>query len=248
MIRYSVGCAVVAAVLLVLGGSAVATVPTTPGPDTSKIESKRIDSLSLVDAERRGVVLASGGSAAEFSLSLPGEASCPGDSRNDNWRVQTFIVPSDVDPASVEYGPNGPTGEHQWAFYDTVTSPVIEGLLVPNDAAGSPARIDTFPPMSFRVFPVGEIPPGRYRAGAACTWFGATGPYWDTELVFADAPDDEPARLTWSVPGVDGENGIAPVADSSPPWTAIFVLVAVFAFGFAFFLGRQQGRPKRSIT
>ena len=242
--------AVIFVAVSVLGtsGVALATVPPVESVDTSSITAQRAGDVSLVDADRRGAVLSKGGSTTEFSLSLPGKATCPGDSRNDNWRVQTFIVPADVDPGSIQYGPNGPTGTHQWAFHDTVTSPVIEGLLVPNEQPGAEARVDTFPPMSFRVFPVGEIPPGSYRAGAACTWFGATGPYWDTEMVFADDPSDEPGRLSWVVPGAaEAAGGGSSSSSSSPPWSTIFVLIAVLAFGFAFFLGRKPGQPKRSI-
>lgn len=235
--------------VLVLGtaGEAIAAATTPSGPDASSITAQRVGELSLVDADRRGVALASGGGSTEFSLALPSEATCPGDSRNDNWRVQTFIVPEGVDPATVEYGPNGPTGRLQWAFHDTFTSPVIEGLLKPNEAPGSPGRIDSFPPMSFEVFPVGEIPPGTYRAGAACTWFGATGPYWDTEMVFSAAPADQPAGLRWTVPGVPDPGPNDPGSSSSPPWNLIFVLIALLAFGYAFFLGRRPGHPKRSL-
>jgi hypothetical protein len=66
-------------------------------------------------------------------------------------------------------------------------------------------------------------------------------------MVFSDSPDDQPGRLAWSVPGVIGSGGDAQAPDASPPWTAIFLLIAALAFGFAFFLGRQHGRPNRSI-
>ncbi|MBU6316659.1 MAG: hypothetical protein KGR47_09150 [Acidobacteria bacterium] len=243
-VSFALGVATLAVVWV--SGRAVATAPV-GSVDTSAIRAERVGTAALVDADRRGVQLSKGGSTTEFSLALPDDASCPGDSRNDNWRVQTFIVPTDVDPGSVEYGPNGPTGKHQWALYDTVTSPVIEGLLVPNDQPGSPGGVDAFPPMSFEVFPVGEIPPGKYRVGAACTWFGATGSYWDVEMVFSSDPVDRPSQLAWRVPGVSEATEVASSAVSTPPWSAIFVVIAVFSFGVAFFLGRRPGQPKRSI-
>jgi hypothetical protein len=211
------------------------------------VRAERIGEVTLVEADRRGVVVAEGGSTTEFSIVIPRTSTCPGDSKHDDWRVQTFIVPEGIDPGSVEYGANGPTGERQWALHDSFSSPVIEALLIPNEAPGAAARIDMFPPMSFRAFPPGEIPPGPYRVGAACTWFGATGPYWDTQVVFSESPTDQPGQLAWSVPGAPetAPDGVGHA--SSPPWTAIFVVVAVLAFGFAFFVGRRSGQPSRSI-
>ncbi|MEY4175379.1 MAG: hypothetical protein RI900_2544 [Actinomycetota bacterium] len=215
--------------------------------EASPAVAERIGAVTVVEADRRGVVVARGGSTNEFSLVIPRESTCPGDSKHDDWRVQTFIVPEGVDPGGLGYGPNGPTGERQWALYDTFGSPVIEGLLVPNESAGSAARIDMFPPMSFRVFPPGEIPPGTYRVGAACTRLGETGPYWDTQVEFSADPGDQPGQLAWSVPGAPEVAPDHVGTSSSPPWTAIFVIVAVLAFGFAFFVGRKSGRPSRSL-
>src|SRR5262245_682957 len=45
----------------------------------------------------------SGGSGAPFALRLPDGSTCPGDSANDNWRVDSFMVPSSVDPATLEF-------------------------------------------------------------------------------------------------------------------------------------------------
>ena len=63
-----------------------------------------------------GVVLLreSGGSATQFSVDLPKDSMCPGDSENDNWRLQTFIIPGDVDPGTLTYSVIGPTGPKQY--------------------------------------------------------------------------------------------------------------------------------------
>jgi hypothetical protein len=208
-------------------------------PDTSDIVPVRAGDLTLVDADRRGIVLQNGGSATQFSLDLPKGSQCPGDSENDNWRLQTFIVPGDADPGTLEYSVIGPTGTKQYAIYDIYTAPVVDQFTVPNGEPGKPGRTTPFPPMSFAVFPPGEIPPGTYRIGVACTWFGATADYWDTEIVIASEPKDEPAQLTWRLPNAPPAalSGAAPPSDF--PWTWMFLGIAAAALLFVAVLNRR---------
>ncbi len=239
--------AVLVAVLAAGGASATSVPPTSDGggvvqPDTTDIVAVRAGDLTLVDADRRGVVLRNGGSATQFSVDLPEGSMCPGDSENDNWRVQTFIVPAAADPATLEYSVIGPTGTKQYAIYDIFTSPVVDQLTVPNGEPGQPGRPGAFPPMSFAVFPPGEIPAGTYRIGVACTWFGATANYWDTEIVIADEPADSPAQLTWRLPSAPPAalSGTAPPSDF--PWTVVFLVIAAAAMGFVVVLNRRSSR------
>jgi hypothetical protein len=164
---------------------------------------------------------------------------CPGDSEHDSWRVQTFIVPAAADPGTLGYGVIGPAGEHQYAVYDKFTAPVVDVLTVPNPGPGLPARIDQLAPMSFAVFPPGELPAGPYRIGVACTYFGKTANYWDTEIVIAASPADKPAQLVWHL-----SNEPAVVHESSsglPAWVVSALgLVAIAMLGW--FLARRATR------
>jgi hypothetical protein len=230
-------------VLLAAATSASAFATTVPAPpDTSSITPVRRGDLTLVEADRRGVVRESGGSATQFSVDLPKDSVCPGDSENDNWRLQTFIVPGDVDPGSLEYSVIGPTGTKQYAIYDIFTAPVVDQLTVPNGEPGLPGRPTPFPPMSFAVFPPGEIPPGTYRIGVACTYFGATANYWDTEIIIAAEPKDEPAQLTWRLPSAPPATLSGTAAPSDFPWTATFLAIAAGALLFVVFLNRRSSR------
>jgi hypothetical protein len=214
--------------------------------DTSGITPARVGDLTLVEADRRGVVMENGGSAAQFSVDLPQGSTCPGDSENDNWRLQTFIVPASVDPGTLEYTGNGPTGFKQYAIYDVFTQAVADQLTVPNDGPGQPGRPTPFPPMSFRVFPPGEIPPGSYRIGVACTWFGATANYWDTEIVIAAEPKDEPAQLTWRLPSAPPAalSGTKPPSDF--PWTTVFLSIAVVSLAAYILISRRAASASHS--
>jgi hypothetical protein len=213
--------------------------------DTSAIVASRQGDAQVVDAVQRAVPLATGGSTTEFSLELPAESDCPGDSEHDSWRVQTFLVPSTIDPGTLTWaiGPQSDAGT-VYSLYDTFTQPVIEGLLPSNDGTGKPARITTLPPMDFAVFvPKGTLAAGTYRVGVACTNFGATGPYWDTELTVSADASDEPAGLAWAAPGTATVSSQS--NDDGFPWIYLAIGAALIGL-LGWFLFQRARRTTSS--
>jgi hypothetical protein len=215
--------------------------------DTSGIVASRAGDVQTVDAVQRAVPIERGGSLTEFSLEPPPASVCPGDSENDSWRVQTFLVPGDFDPGSLVWaiGPQSET-DTVYPMYDKFTQPVIEGLLVANEVAGQPARMNTLPPMNFGVFPKGELADGTYKVGLACTWYGATAQYWDTEIVITTDADDEPAGLAWrlasapdTAPGSSGDS-------DGFPWIYLAIGAAAVAVLGWFLLQRARRTPTTS--
>jgi hypothetical protein len=221
---------------------------TVPTVDTSTIVASRQGDAQTVDAVRRGEQVERGGSLTEFSLEPPPQSVCPGDSEHDSWRVQTFLVPGDVDPGTLTWasGPRSDTAT-VYPMYDTFTQPVIEGLLIRNEVAGQPARISTRPAMNFGVFvPKGTLSPGTYKVGLACSWYGATGNYWDTEIIITSSPDDEPAGLTWRLASAPDSAPAASGDGSGVPWNLIAIGVAVVA-AIGWFL-KQRARRTPSLS
>lgn len=161
-----------------------------------------------------------GDSNSHFSLRLPAGASCPGDSANDDWRVQSFVVPATLDPGALTYGALRPRGENLHALYGADTRPFIQVLTGQNSGPGESGLIVGVPPLSFAVFPAGMLPAGRYRIGIACTWFEKTASYWDTELILSAAPDVEPGQFRWRVADAPAT---APTAESNRPWAMVGV-------------------------
>src|SRR5687768_17333907 len=51
-----------------------------------------------------GAPLDEGGSATPFTLQLPVGAACTGDSASSDYRVQSYMVPSAVDPNTLTFG------------------------------------------------------------------------------------------------------------------------------------------------
>src|SRR5262245_38043393 len=100
----------------------------------------------LVDAESSSSV-SSGGSTTAFTIRLPDAASCPGDTGDGDYLVQTFMVPSNVNPGDVTYNGLGPTPEafgdyptFREALYDLHTAAFASKSTAKADEPGGPGR------------------------------------------------------------------------------------------------------------
>ncbi len=110
-------------------------------------------SLRLFEFDNPDVELAGGVSSTVFTIEPPDDAMCPGDSANDDWRIQSFLVPAEVDPLDLQFASNDPEGEGNWSLYGADTSPFVDELTAPNTVPGKPARFPTIRPMSFACVP-----------------------------------------------------------------------------------------------
>lgn len=221
--------AVAASAFLALG---VGVAPTA----ANAAESLDAGSVTVVAGAESSQRRHGGGSDTEFSLQLPKGASCPGDSANDGYRVQTFIVPGTDDPGTLRYKSTKPDGDGRYALYDTYTRPYVQGMTAEADSPGAPGLIIDIPTFSFAVFPPGELPAGRYRVGVACTLINETKRFWGTEFELARAPDDPPAEIHWTVVGT--QNGLAPASQAR----VTVVLVALAVVAAAVVLVRRRDR------
>ena len=153
-----------------------------------------------------------------------------------------FLVLADVEPGTIPYGADWPRLEdHMYSLYDTITQPVIDVLTVPNVAPGSPGLIDALAPMSFAVFPVGELPPGRYRIGIACTLLYTTATYWDSEIEISADASDAPGQMTWRLAGLSATVPTSPEQSSTVAW--IIAIAAGSAVGLVWIVRRRLSHP-----
>jgi hypothetical protein len=162
-----------------------------------------------------GQPLTEGGSATAFGLALPEGAACTGDSAGGNYRVQSYMVPASVSPASLTFDSMGPVPQGTGAdfrqpLYDTTRKPYVNALTDIATAPGGPGTISQIPAFSLAVFADAPdltgpqiIPPGSYNLGIACT-HGPAGPdqldrFWNIRFDVAADPADRPLGLRWTV-------------------------------------------------
>ena len=202
------------------GQGAEDTAPTPTHPATQ--DPVDLGPVEVVDFGDPSQPLAGGDWETPFTLLLPDRATCPGDSANDSWRVQTFLLPIDVDPPSVWYGQLGPiedadsphfVGEGQvwWALYDTVGQAYTSETLRPNLEPGQPGFIDRLPTFNLVLPAAAGLPAGRYRMGVACTFWRETANYWSTDIEVSYDGEVVPESFRWSV--TDPSDGAVDAAD-----------------------------------
>lgn len=205
----------------------------------------RAGDAMIVDPATRSEVLRSGDSATQFSLRLPSGSACNGDTYNDNYRVQSFIVPAAEDLSTMRFsisGPEGGLGDFRWGLYQFDRVPYANRSTLKNGEPGQPGRIDVIPPMVF-PYDAQRLPPGRYRIGIACTplpgWDTET--YWDTEILVTEDPGSTSGALRWEVlstsePSAAGEPG----SGGSANWVIAVVAGAIVVGGIALATRRRS--------
>jgi hypothetical protein len=188
-----------------------------------------------------------GGSSTDFTLRLPDGASCPGDSANDNWRVNSFMIPASVDPGSLTYDAAGPVGDGLLPLYGVDTNGYAAMFTEPNEAPGQPGRIQRIPGFTFSVFAPEApkfIPPGTYTIGLACSLFGETKLYWHNAIQIEADPADQPAGIRWTVADAASAAGAAggstPDNGSSRWVIGLPILLGVAAVGAGLLVYRRR--------
>ena len=146
-----------------------------------------------------------GDSASAFGLRLPEGAACPGDSANDGWRVQSFIVPAGTDIGKLVFSANRPNSGDPGStrsLREVNGGIFTQRMTEQNEVTGQPGLIVDLPPFTFAYFETGTFPPGRYEVGVACTtpdW--QVRRFWNAEIQFEVAPDVDPGGLRWTFLG-----------------------------------------------
>jgi hypothetical protein len=208
--------------------------------------AERSGDAVVVSADDSAHEVAGGGSQTEFSLKLPDGAVCPGDSANDNYRLQSFLIPAGADPGAIVWRSIGPDGPDQIALYGTDTNQFVQALTEMNPGPGQPGIIPAIPPLSFGTYAPTDLLPGAHRMGIACTLYNTTTNYWDVDVDLARDSSDQPAEIHWTITG--SAAGSSSASSSTIPLVAGgFVVVAVGA-GAYLFSRRRRSDPSRSLT
>lgn len=123
--------------------------------------------------------LAAGGATAPFSLQLPKGAACKGSSADAGYRVQSFMVPSSVDPSTLTFDSTGPTPRHP--LYTVAGDPYVDAQTAKGEK-NDPGFIVNIPAFSLTVFGPDDLPAGPYAVGLACTRDYSIDRLWTTTI------------------------------------------------------------------
>lgn len=172
-----------------------------------------------------GSALGSGKGSTEFTLQLPDGASCQGDSLNDDYRVQSFMIPAGDDPGALEFENLKPAGNGRYALYSATTSPYRQALTAPNDEPGKPGLITELPTFSFAALEGSPVEGGSYTIGIACSLDNQATRYWSTAMVVTRSTSSAGvSQFSWTA----SDNG-ASSSSSSSSSTSRFLLIAGIA-------------------
>ena len=155
-----------------------------------------------------GVALLNGGDSDDtFTLRLPANASCGGDSNNSGYRVQSYIVPGSVQPNTLQFDLGGPIPQgvganFSQAMYDTDGTPYVNAQTAPQTVANGPGQVINIPNFNYAIWAPGDIAPGVYNIGIACTLGPASATqmkeFWNTKItVTANPGGADPADINW---------------------------------------------------
>lgn len=198
--------------LFAFGMMATATLSVAAFPSRSGADEERtvteVKLITLKDGKdpNGGMPLLGGGSATPFTLDLPVGASCPGDSAEGGYRVQGYFVSEPYSPTSLEFGSNGPvpvsmgTNVLQPLFEVTTTASYVNIPTAKADVPKGPGLVLSLPAFNFAVFSKGNITPGTYNVGIACTLGPASRTQvkraWNSRLTI-ETDESDPVGVRW---------------------------------------------------
>ncbi|MDO8362475.1 MAG: hypothetical protein Q7V88_06225 [Actinomycetota bacterium] len=206
--------AVVSTVMLVAGVAMLAGPAGTAA--AAPINGGAIQILVPPGSPTAGQPLNSGGSATVFAMTPPVGASCTGDTTSGGYKIQSYMVPASVDPATLTFDSSGPmpagTGaSYRQPMFSSGGTPVVNRNTAVASEAGGPGLLTGLPTMSFALFGASGpsiVPAGTYNLGFACTLGAASATqldkYWNVQLTFAADAGDVPSGITWTVVGGGG--------------------------------------------
>ncbi len=156
--------------------------------------------LTFVDPVS-GSPITSGSATTAFLIVPPSGAACTGDTATGQFRVNSYIVPSTVDPATLTWNNTGPVPAGAGAnlrqpLFSTTGQPLnnfatAQTTALINAALGNSYDFNTFQTAGGPTL----VPDGVYNMGISCSLSGAGDKFWNVQLTFAA----QAGVLNWTV-------------------------------------------------
>jgi hypothetical protein len=165
-------------------------------------------------ADPLGAPLPSGGSTDQFTVTLPANAACSGDTANDGFHVYSYLVPKGTDVTTLTFLGNNPPAQsfgfvhNGGVYYGPVNTAINTGqvISIPNDFEWAP--LVTQDGLLSTLLANG----GVWEAGLLCSNpTGTVTDNWNTEVTFT-ASGTDPNGFVWA----DSSGGSTPPPTTTP--------------------------------
>lgn len=173
-------------------------------------DASTVDGVATVTAPGTTTPLPSGASTAQFTVTLPPQAACTGDTATGGYHVFSYLVTKGTALSSVTYIAF-PTAGYGFVntlgtYYGPANTAISTGQIIgiPNDFEWAPLVTKDGVTLATLLYSgSGSSASGIWEAGLLCAnSAGAVVDNWNTELTFS-ASSSDPTGFVWSaVPGV----------------------------------------------
>ncbi len=186
-----------------------------------------LNGVATIGLPSDGSYLASGGSNIDFTMTLPSDAACSGDTANDGYQVWSYLVKQNESiPATTFSAATGPSQgfglyeSSDLGYFGQVNTAPNTGQII-----GIPSDFQWGAGVAGGIFDAAQLlytggTSGVWEAGLACAnSLGVLTDNWNTEVTFSQSSSD-PNGFTWSaVPGPSGSTIAAVTSASSAAFT-----------------------------
>jgi hypothetical protein len=187
--------------------------------------------------------LSSGGSTTQFSVVLPANAACTGDTATGGYHVYSYLVPQGTDVTTLTFTSHPSTGfgfvNNAGVYYGPINTAINTGQI-----PTTPTNFEWGPWVSVDGVTVSTLlqggTSGTWEAGLACAnSSGVLTDYWNTVVTFS-ASGSDPNGFVWTV----GPGTSTPEA----PWSAVLPVAGVLILGGGFWVSRRRSARKAALV
>jgi hypothetical protein len=167
-----------------------------------------VNAVATIVDPSTSAFLPSGASTTPFTVALPANAECTGDTATDGYHVYSYLVPEGTNLSTVTFINFPSVGfgfvNNIGTYYGPAnTAPTTGEIIGIPDFEWAPLVTDDG--VSVSTLTTSGTTPGTWEAGLACaTSSGVLSDNWNTEVTFT-ANSSDPTGFVWSaVPGPSG--------------------------------------------
>ena len=146
--------------------------------------------------------LAKGGSTTPFTVTLPKNAHCTGDTAKKGYLVYSYLVRQGTSPTWVNFSGGFPSRGYglvapPHTYYGAANTAQGTGEIIgiPNNLEWGPLVTNFGVPLKTLLYAGGKS--GVWEAGVACAKSGVVSDYWNTAVTFTSSTTD-PNKFVWA--------------------------------------------------